>query len=76
MRLPLAKKAVITLTTKDFLDWQRDASSYTEMAVYGTRSFSLSGKDGALPERLIGTILRFRHWGAVVMSRAENGLAG
>ena len=72
---PIGEDPYNVVSPANFLDWQRDASSYTEMAAYGTRSFSLSGKDGALPERLIGTILRFRHWG-VGMSRAGNGLAG
>jgi predicted permease len=43
----------------NFLDWQRQATSYVEMAAYGGQAFNLSGDNGELPERLTGTICSY-----------------
>jgi putative ABC transport system permease protein len=43
----------------NFLDWQRQATSYVEIAAYGGQAFNLSGDNGELPERLTGTICSY-----------------
>ncbi|MBI4905559.1 MAG: ABC transporter permease [Acidobacteria bacterium] len=43
----------------NFLDWQRDAASYEQVAAWGERSFNVSGDGGALPERASGIICTY-----------------
>jgi len=43
----------------NFLDWQRQTTSYVEIAAYGGQPFNLSGDNGELPERLTGAICTY-----------------
>jgi predicted permease len=43
----------------NFLDWQRQSTSYVEIAAYGPQAFNLSGDNGELPERLTATFCSY-----------------
>ena len=44
------------VSAPNFLDWQRDAKSFEQMADWAEWTPSLAAEDGALPENLTGTI--------------------
>src|SRR2546422_5502634 len=53
---PIGTSPYNVVSPANFLDWQREATSYVEMAAYGGQAFNLSGDNGDLPERLTGTL--------------------
>ena len=44
------------VSAANFLDWQRDAKSFVEMAVYKAQNFDLTEDNGAMPEHLAAVI--------------------
>jgi hypothetical protein len=56
---PIGPSHYNVVSPANFLDWQREASSYAGMAAYGGQTFNLSGSNGALPERLTGVICSY-----------------
>src|SRR5262249_37110048 len=51
-RSVIGEGAYNVVSHANFLDWQRAATSYVQLAAWAERSYNLSGDGGALPERV------------------------
>jgi predicted permease len=56
---PIGDGLYNVVSPANFLDWQREAKSFAGSALYSGETFNLSGRDGALPERLQGQICSY-----------------
>lgn len=56
---PIGTSHYNVVSPANFLDWQRDTTSYVEIAAYAGQAFNLSGNSGELPERLQGSICSY-----------------
>lgn len=57
---PLGSALYNVVSPANFIDWEREAHSFAEMAAYSTETFNLAGSGGSLPERLQGVICAYR----------------
>ncbi len=55
----IGETAFNIVSGQNFLDWQRDAASFEQMAIWGDWSSSLSTNDGGLPEDVNGAICSY-----------------
>lgn len=55
----IGETAFNIVSGQNFLDWQRDAQSFEQMAIWGSWSSSLSAHDGGLPENVNGAICSY-----------------
>ena len=55
----IGETAFNVVSAPNYLDWQRDARSFEQMAIWGDWSSSLSAHDGGLPENVKGAICSY-----------------
>lgn len=56
---PIGEGVYNVVSPANFFDWQSEAKSFVEMALYSGETFNLSGRDGTLPDRLQGQICSY-----------------